>query len=109
MVSGSGPQNRDEELFDHRPFAVIADHLARHGIASLRYDDRGTGKSTGNFSSATTATFKDDAAAGISFARTIPGVGAVGILGHSEGGSIALMLGAQGVPDFIISDRKSVV
>lgn len=64
MVTGSGPQNRDEELMDHRPFAVIADYLARRGIASLRYDDRGTGRSTGDFASATTYTFKDDAVSG---------------------------------------------
>lgn len=103
MVSGSGPQNRDEELFGHKPFAVIADYLARHGIASLRYDDRGTGKSTGDFTRATTYTFIDDARSGIEFLRTIPGIGKAGILGHSEGGTIAFLLAAQGVPDFIIS------
>lgn len=103
MVSGSGPQNRDEELFGHRPFAVIADYLARHGIASLRYDDRGTGKSTGDFAQATTYTFSDDARSGIEFLRTIPEIGKAGILGHSEGGTIAFMLAAQEVPDFIIS------
>lgn len=103
MVSGSGPQNRDEEIFDHRPFAVIADCLARHGIGSLRYDDRGVGKSTGDFPSATTATFKEDARSGIAFLRSIGAVGKVGVLGHSEGGTIAFMLGAEGCTDFIIS------
>lgn len=103
MVTGSGPQNRDEELFDHKPFAVIADYLARNGIASLRYDDRGTGKSGGNFATATTVTFKDDAASAVDFLRTVGCVGKVGVLGHSEGGTIAFMLGAEGKADFIIS------
>lgn len=103
MVTGSGPQNRDEELFEHKPFAVIADMLARNGIASLRYDDRGTGKSTGDFSKAVTATFRDDAAAGVDFLRGIPMIGKVGVLGHSEGGTIAFMLGAQGKVDFAVS------
>lgn len=103
MVTGSGPQNRDEEVFEHRPFAVIADYLARNGIGSLRYDDRGTGKSTGDFKKATTETFKEDAESGISFLRTFPQIGKVGVLGHSEGGTIAFMLGAEGMPDFIVS------
>lgn len=103
MVTGSGPQNRDEELFEHKPFAVIADYLARKGIASLRYDDRGTGQSTGNFVTATTHTFKDDAMGGITFLRTFPYVGKVGVLGHSEGGTIAFMLGAENKADFVIS------
>lgn len=103
MVTGSGPQNRDEELMDHKPFAVIADYLARHGIASLRYDDRGVGKSKGNFLTATTYTFRDDAKSGIAFLRTIGCIGGVGVLGHSEGGTIAFMLGADGEADFIVS------
>lgn len=65
MVSGSGLQNRDEEVFGHKPFLVLADRLARNGIASLRYDDRGTGKSTGDAAKATTADFMKDAAAGL--------------------------------------------
>lgn len=103
LVSGSGPQNRDEELFEHKPFAVIADYLARNGIASLRYDDRGTGKSTGDFGAATTYTFKDDAKSAIDFMRTIPDIGRVGVIGHSEGGTIAFMIGAEKATDFIIS------
>lgn len=103
MVTGSGPQNRDEELFEHKPFAVIADCLARNGIASLRYDDRGTSKSTGDFRSATTATFKDDALSGIRFLRGVAPVGKVGVLGHSEGGTIAFMIGAGGEADFVVS------
>lgn len=103
MVTGSGPQNRDEEIFDHKPFAVIADYLARNGVASLRYDDRGVAKSTGDFLSATTFTFKDDAKAAVKFLRTFRNIGKVGVLGHSEGGTIAFMLGAESVPDFIVS------
>lgn len=103
MVTGSGPQNRDEEVFEHKPFAVIADFLARNGIASLRYDDRGTGRSGGNFMAATTETFKKDAGSGIAFMHTIASIGKVGVIGHSEGGTIAFMLGAKGIPDFIVS------
>ena len=103
MVTGSGPQNRDEELMGHKPFLVLADRLARHGIASLRYDDRGTGLSTGDFSSATTAALATDAFAGIKYLRGLKKFSCVGILGHSEGGSIAYMLGAGGNADFIVS------
>ena len=103
MVTGSGPQNRDEELMGHKPFLVLADRLARHGIASLRYDDRGVGQSTGDFSSATTAALATDALAGIKYLRGIKKFSCVGILGHSEGGSIAYMLGAGGNADFIVS------
>lgn len=103
MVTGSGPQNRDEELMGHKPFLVLADRLARHGIASLRYDNRGTGLSTGDFSSATTAALATDALAGIKYLRGLKKFSCVGILGHSEGGSIAYMLGAGGNADFIVS------
>lgn len=103
MVTGSGPQNRDEEMLDHKPFAVIADYLARNGVASLRYDDRGTGESKGDFLKATTYTFKDDAKSGMEFLKKMKGIGKVGLLGHSEGGTIAFMLAAEKVPDFIIS------
>ena len=104
MVTGSGSQDRDEELFEHRPFAVIADRLARQGIATLRYDDRGYGESVGgDVMNATTRDFADDAAAGIEWLRRSGRFQQVGILGHSEGGSIAYMLGAQGLVDFIVS------
>ena len=104
MVTGSGQENRDEEVFDHKPFLVIADYLARHGVATLRYDDRGFGKSTGgDVEHATTLDFMRDAASGVDFLRTSKQFGKVGILGHSEGGSIAFMLGAKGKVDFIIS------
>lgn len=103
MVTGSGPQNRDEEYCDHKPFAVIADFLARNGIASLRYDDRGTGRSGGNYLTATTYTIKDDAVSGLDFLRSIPCIGKVGVLGHSEGGTISFMIGAEDKADFIVS------
>ena len=104
MVTGSGQENRDEEVFDHKPFLVIADYLARHGVATLRYDDRSFGKSTGgDVDHATTLDFMRDAASGVDFLRTSKQFGKVGILGHSEGGSIAFMLGAKGKIDFVIS------
>ena len=104
MVTGSGQENRDEEIFNHKPFLVIADYLARHGVATLRYDDRGFGKSTGgDVEHATTLDFMRDAASGVDFLRTSKQFGKVGILGHSEGGSIAFMLGAKGKVDFVIS------
>lgn len=104
MVSGSGLQNRDEELFGHKPFLVLADRLARNGIASLRYDDRGTGKSTGDASKATTSDFMKDAAAGLELLRSMDGkFSRVGVIGHSEGGLIAFMLAADGRTDFIVS------
>ncbi len=102
MITGSGSQNRDEELFEHKPFAVIADAFARNGIATLRYDDRGFAKSTGNAESATTDTLAADAAAGIMFLRE-RGYKNIGALGHSEGGTIVFMLAADGLTDFIIS------
>lgn len=101
MVTGSGQQNRDEEIFDHKPFAVIADDLARAGIATLRYDDRGFGDTSVNPFEWTTEDFKSDALAGISFLRKI--FDKVGVLGHSEGGTIALMIGAENKADFIVS------
>ncbi|HKV51044.1 MAG TPA: alpha/beta hydrolase [Gemmatimonadaceae bacterium] len=97
FVTGSGPQDRDEALMGHRPFLVIADYLARHGIASLRYDDRGFAKSTGNFGNSTSADFADDAEAALHFLQHVPGIARdrVGILGHSEGALIGPMVGAR--------------
>lgn len=101
MVTGSGIQNRDEELFEHKPFAVIADALARAGIATLRYDDRGFNGYDGNINDCTTDDFKNDALAGINMLRGR--FDKVGVIGHSEGGTIALMLAAEKQADFIIS------
>ncbi len=103
MVTGSGPQNRDEEIFEHRPFAVIADYLARNGIASFRYDDRGTAASKGNYSEATIDTFKGDALSAYKFAKGLAETGKVGILGHSEGGTLAVLVASEDKPDFIVS------
>ena len=100
LITGSGPQDRDETLFDHKPFAVWADALARAGVASLRYDDRGVGKSTGLFSSATSDDFASDAKAAVRFLRSRSDVDPkrIGLMGHSEGGLIAPMV-AAGNPD----------
>ena len=104
FVSGSGQQNRDEELMNHKPFLVIADYLARQGIATLRYDDRATGKSVGgDVKNATSEDFARDAAAGLDYLRNRKAFSKVGILGHSEGGTIAFMLGGQKKVDFIVS------
>ena len=102
LVSGSGTQNRDEEIFEHKPFAVIADYLARNGIASLRYDDRGFDKSTGLFPNPTTYENSMDALGGINFLKEkrFP---KIGIIGHSEGGLIADKVANMGnLIDFII-------
>ena len=101
MVIGSGIQNRDEELFEHKPFAVIADALARAGIATLRYDDRGYGDKRVNPLGWTTDDFKEDAQAAITMLRER--FDKVGALGHSEGGTITIMLAAEKQADFIIS------
>ena len=95
MITGSGQQNRDEEVFGHKPFWVIADYLARNDIGSLRYDDRGVGESTGDFKTATTHDFALDAAEGIRYLKNTEGFRNVGVLGHSEGGAIAFMLGGE--------------
>ena len=107
IVSGSGLQNRDEELFEHKPFAVIADALARNGIASLRYDDRGVGESTGDVIFCTIEDFKEDALAGIGLLRER--FEKVGVIGHSEGGTIALLIAAEGKADFIVSLAGGVI
>ena len=93
LISGSGPQDRDEALMGHRPFLVLADHLTRRGIAVLRYDDRGVGESTGNFGTATSQDFASDALAAVAYLKTREDVdpGRIGLAGHSEGGIIAPM------------------
>lgn len=97
LISGSGPQDRNEELLGHKPFLVIADYLTRNGIAVLRYDDRGTGKSTGEFTEATSADFATDAQAAFDFLKTHPDIDTskIGLAGHSEGGLIAPMVAAN--------------
>ena len=97
LITGSGPQNRDEELMGHRPFLVLADHLTRRGIAVLRVDDRGVGESTGDFSTATSADFASDVLAGVAYLKSRDDVdpAAIGLIGHSEGGLIAPMVAAE--------------
>jgi uncharacterized protein len=90
LITGSGLQDRDETLFGHKPFAVIADYLTRHGIAVLRVDDRTMGKSTGDVKSATTSDYADDVLAGINYLKTRSDIDTtrIGLIGHSEGGLI---------------------
>lgn len=107
MVTGSGQQNRDEEIFEHKPFAVIADAFARAGIATLRYDDRGFNGYEGNIYDCTVDDFKEDALAGINLLRER--FDKVGVIGHSEGGTIAMMLAAEQKVDFIISLAGMIV
>lgn len=97
LVSGSGRQNRDEELLDHKPFLIISDHLTKAGYAVLRYDDRGVGKSTGTFDGSTTADFAKDTAGAVAFLRNRKDIDAtkIFIAGHSEGGLIAPMVAAE--------------
>jgi hypothetical protein len=97
LISGSGPQDRDEAIMGHRPFLVLADHLTRRGIAVLRYDDRGVGRSTGNFVAATHPDFVADALAGVAWLKTRDGVDPkrIGLVGHSEGGLIAPLAAVQ--------------
>lgn len=112
MATGSGPQNRDEELLGHRPFLVLADRFARAGIASLRLDDRGIGGSTGEFSTATTSDFANDIASGLAFikGRSEIDPDRSGVLGHSEGGAVVALIAAglasnhpNASPAFVIS------
>jgi uncharacterized protein len=97
LITGSGPQDRDETLLGHKPFLVLSDYLTRHGIAVLRADDRGTGKSTGVFATATTADFATDTEAGVAYLKTRAEVDPhkIGLIGHSEGGVIAPMIAAR--------------
>lgn len=95
MITGSGAQNRDEELMGHKPFLVIADHLTRNGIAVLRYDDRGVGGSGGDAASGTTFDFATDAVSAVRYLKTRPEIGPIGLVGHSEGGIIAPIAATQ--------------
>ena len=97
LVSGSGPQDRDESVFGHRPFLVLADRLARRGIASLRTDDRGVGGSTGKFADATTEDFAGDVRAALDFLakRSEIDRARIGLVGHSEGGLVATLVASR--------------
>jgi pimeloyl-ACP methyl ester carboxylesterase len=97
LITGSGPQNRDEELFGHKPFHVIADYLTRRGIAVLRVDDRGVGSSTGSMANASSQDFAEDVKSGVAYLKTVKEIDPkrIGLIGHSEGGLIAPMVAAQ--------------
>jgi hypothetical protein len=97
LITGSGPQNRNEELMGHKPFLVLADHLTRNGIAVLRFDDRGTFQSKGNFKTATSADFATDVEAAVAYLMTRKEINKkkIGLMGHSEGGIIAPMVAAR--------------
>ena len=97
LISGSGPQDRNEIIYNHRPFLVLADYLTRQGIAVLRVDDRGVGKSTGDFSQATSEDFASDVLAGIEYLKTRKEINPeqIGLIGHSEGGLIAPMVAVK--------------
>ena len=97
LITGSGAQNRNEEMLGHKPFLVLADYLTRQGIAALRVDDRGVGGSTGSVSNSTSENFGYDVLAGIEFLKSHKGVNPkqIGLIGHSEGGLIAPMVTAQ--------------
>ena len=97
LITGSGPQDRDETLLGHKPFLVLADALARRGIAVLRVDDRGVGASTGKFETATSEDFAGDAAAGVAYLQGRKEIDAhhIGLIGHSEGGLIGPMVAAR--------------
>ncbi len=105
LITGSGPQDRDETLLGHKPFAVLADHLTRNGVAVLRYDDRGVGGSTGAFAAATSADFATDASAAVRFLLTRPEIDrdGIGFIGHSEGGMVAQIAAVNNADlDFVV-------
>lgn len=104
LISGSGPQNRDEEFMTHKPFLVLADHLTRNGIAVLRYDDRGFAQSTGNHGNATSADLANDVRAAIAYLRTRKEIDTskIGLIGHSEGGLIAPIVGVDSPVAFMV-------
>jgi pimeloyl-ACP methyl ester carboxylesterase len=97
LISGSGPQDRDEALFGHKPFLVISDYFTNHGIAVLRYDDRGVGQSEGDFKMATSANFATDVESAIAYLKTRKEINKnkIGLVGHSEGGLIAPIVASQ--------------
>ncbi len=124
LISGSGPQDRDETFYGHKPFLVLADYLTRQGIAVLRYDDRGAGKSTGDHSVATTKDLASDVMSAIEYlqSRKDIDVNKIGLIGHSEGAIIApmvanlskkvafiVMLGGTGIPGDEVSLHLAII
>ncbi|MBF9221824.1 alpha/beta fold hydrolase [Hymenobacter ruricola] len=105
LLTGSGPEDRNETIFGHQPFAVLADYLTRHGVAVLRFDDRGVGQSGGTQQGLTSADYTTDAQAALTWLRAQPGIrkNQVGALGHSEGGTAAIGAAIQPAgPDFLV-------
>jgi fermentation-respiration switch protein FrsA (DUF1100 family) len=105
LITGSGAQNRDEEILGHKPFLVLADYLTKKGIAVLRFDDRGVAKSTGDFKTATTMDFANDVQAGVDYLKNRKEIdkSKIGLMGHSEGGVIApIVAGNSKDIDFIV-------
>jgi pimeloyl-ACP methyl ester carboxylesterase len=105
LLTGSGPEDRNETIMGHQPFAVLADYLTRHGIAVLRFDDRGVGQSGGTLKGSTSADYTTDAQAALAWLRAQPGIrkNQVGALGHSQGGTAAIgAAGQPGGPDFLV-------
>lgn len=125
LITGSGPQNRSEELAGHKPFLVLSDYLTKNGIAVLRYDDRGTAMSEGNFNSATSADLAGDVESAVAYLKTRKEIDPkkIGLIGHSEGGLIAplvavqskdiafiVMLGGPGIPgDKILQIQQRLI
>jgi pimeloyl-ACP methyl ester carboxylesterase len=97
LISGAGPQDRDETIAGHKPFLVLSDFLTRRGIAVLRVDDRGTGASTGSFEKSTTEDFASDAEAGVRYLLQRKDVNArhIGLIGHGEGAIVAGMVAVK--------------
>lgn len=125
LVSGSGPQNRNSELMNHKPFLVISDFLTKKGIAVLRFDDRGVGESKGNFAGSTTHDFANDATAAIRYLQSRKEIDqkAIGVMGHSEGGMVAPIVGsrlpelgfvillaapAEHIPDMMVKQNSNI-
>ena len=105
LLTGSGPEDRNETILGHQPFAVLADYLTRHGIAVLRFDDRGVGQSGGTLAGTTSADYTTDAQAALAWLRAQPGIrkSQVGLLGHSQGGTAAIGAAIQPAgPDFLV-------
>ncbi len=111
LITGSGPQDRNESLMGHHPFLVLADHLTRNGIAVLRCDDRGVAQSTGDFSKAVTTDFADDALAGVAWLRTRKEIDPhkIGLIGHSEGGVAAPMAAVRELTRHAATEPSSIL